>query len=151
MTIDIPCKPHVRNYLQYHWGHNNYKLSYADPIATCLHSLLLPKPTKRLLQYNHDNVFTAHLNVYQDSRRRYWLTPVRARLFNAWVTRLMYQELYSCITLIKQIDGDAKTDPIIRQFEKKYGLIGTSLAFETLKKRFYRGSKSFKELEQQAL
>lgn len=139
MYIDIPVKPHVRNYLLRFYGSEEIFLTESDTVGKFLIPMLEPKRKAELpLRYNKDNVITVCLGNRKSINYKLWLPMWKAQQFNSFVDRLIKEKFYSYISGAQSISDKVKIDELIRKFEIEYNLSDTSLSFSTLKRMYYR-------------
>lgn len=147
MTIEIPVKLHVENYLRFRYRQYPYNISTTDAVGVCLYALLMPKPRKKykytIRKRNFKmTTFSVRLNRHKGMGQLVWLSPYREKLFNDYVSNMMWEELLGIIAYLKLSNENVNIDRIIKDFEKKYSLADTNLGFDTLKRRYYRYVKN---------
>ncbi|MBJ6109455.1 hypothetical protein JAO73_10550 [Hymenobacter sp. BT523] len=136
--IDIPVRPHLVKFLQYHLG-ERYFLSVSDPYGILLFQLLrrpVHDARRDDVLEEYKGVFTLHLGAYAGKHGLKELTGKTVYEFNNFAHEMMRADLHSFVDLATdhgQIEKYA-----VEQFMAKYDFEEQDIKYDTLLKSWRR-------------
>lgn len=140
-TIKIPLKPYLKRYFDNSpFLRGICKLSLTDPIGIILINLLRPAPKYYRPQKITGEFIEVDISGYLTWKRpRIYLDDDSQHQFNLYLERLLKHEFFTYVdnSLVYNVNITAA----INDFMSKYDLNPEEIAFETLKKSYYRYRK----------
>lgn len=137
-ALHIPVKPHVRKYLIKVFGSDSFHLVKGNHILLMINRMMERPP----FGWRPRKVDTCKVTVIisDDTSRRVpgiYISEANIKTFNNYIADLMRSELYYTVDAGLKYTGQDIKD-LIMEFREKYDIQESDLAFETMKKMYYR-------------
>lgn len=144
LQVKIPCKPHVKKFLESEYGLQPIKLSQRRPniIFDKLHDLLTrPNSFYRCqIREEYSEQISFIINNWTVGTKGFALSDEKVISFNSFVDQLIKERLFILIDAL-QFQGHYKIKNIIDQYIAHNDLLNAGMNYETLKKAYYRYRK----------
>jgi hypothetical protein len=137
-SIQIPVRPHLVKFLQYHLG-ENYFLSVSDPYGILLFQLMrrpVHDARKDDVLEKYAGTFTVNLGTYAEKHGLQGLTSKGVYEFNNFAHELMRADLHGFVDVTTEHNHIERY--AVEQFMAKYGFEEADIQFETLLKSWRR-------------
>ncbi len=152
MTVDVPVRPHVKQYLKQNifFKSKEFILTSTSVVGSFLLEMIEPKGKGMPpLRYNDDKFITIQLTYDYNYIVKPYLSHARARKFNLFVDRKIKEEMYVFIDTLRSY-GVKNINESIEAFRIKYDFKEEDMAFEKLKRAYLRYRKRLESRENKA-
>lgn len=144
LVVKIPCKPHIKKFLESEYGLQPIILNQRRPniIFDKLHDLLT-RPT-RYYRYQMKEEYNAQIsfiiNSWTLNTAGFAMSEEKVISFNSFIDQIIKERLFILIDALLHL-GQYKIKTIIDHYIEHNDLLDAGMNYETLKKAYYRHRK----------